>query len=224
MADHQQHSDDRRETSPYLIGAAAAALAAGAAALFFRNSGRDDRPADDAPNWTARDRAGERDVIGKTMLVNRPRADLFKAWSEVERFPDFMENVQSVERLGDDRSRWTILGPANREVVIVSRITRTVPDREISWQSEPDSELAISGKVSFHEAPGKRGTHVTLVMAYSPPGGTIGKAVATLFQRDPATQARRNLRRFKQLMETGEVTVNSSPSGRRGEDPSTPHI
>jgi uncharacterized membrane protein len=35
----------------------------------------------------------------------------------------------------------------------------------------------------------------------------IGKVIAKVFQREPALQARRDLRRFKQLMETGEIAV-----------------
>ena len=57
-----------------------------------------------------------------------------------------------------------------------------------------------------------------------PPAGTVGKLVAKLFQREPAIQARRDLRRFKQLLETGEVTVNASPSARASESPSEARI
>ena len=76
----------------------------------------------------------------------------------------------------------------------------------------------------FSDAPPGRGTVVQLVMTYSPPAGAIGKLVAKLFQREPAIQARRDLRRFKQLMETGEVTINASPSGRKHESPTEPRV
>jgi uncharacterized membrane protein len=61
-------------------------------------------------------------------------------------------------------------------------------------------------------------------MAYDPPGGAIGRGIAKLMQREPSIQARRDLRRFKQLMETGEVTVNASPSARSSEDPTEARI
>jgi uncharacterized membrane protein len=61
-------------------------------------------------------------------------------------------------------------------------------------------------------------------MTYNPPGGTVGKMIAKLFQREPAIQARRDLRRFKQLVETGEVTVNASPSARGSETPTEARI
>ena len=42
-----------------------------------------------------------------------------------------------------------------------------------------------------------------------PPAGIIGKVIAKMFQREPAIQARRDLRRFKQLMETGEIATGA---------------
>ena len=47
------------------------------------------------------------------------------------------------------------------------------------------------------------------MIAYDPPGGVIGELVAKLFQREPRIQTRRDLRRFKQLMETGEIATNA---------------
>jgi uncharacterized membrane protein len=134
-----------------------------------------------------------------------------------------MENVVSVSEAGDV-STWSIKAPAGKTVTLVNRITETVPGNSISWQSEAESEIANAGKVEFHDAPAGRGTYVTLVMSYDPPGGTIGKLAAKLFQREPAIQARRDLHRFKQLMETGEVTTNASPSGRSSEIPTQAHF
>lgn len=178
----------------------------------------------DAPQWTLKKAAkGARPVTGKTLLINAPRAALFKAWQKVEDFPRFMENVERVERAGDV-SRWTIKAPAGSEVTLVNRITEVAENDYISWQSEPDSDIANSGKVSFANAPAGRGTYVSLVVSYDPPGGPLGRLFAKLFQREPAIQARRDLRRFKQWIETGEVTTNASPSGRSSESPAEARI
>jgi len=61
-------------------------------------------------------------------------------------------------------------------------------------------------------------------MSYDSPGGAIGRGVAKLLQREPTLQARRDLRRFKQLMETGEVTTNASPSARKSESPTEARV
>ena len=103
------------------------------------------------------------------------------------------------------------------------RIT-TSPIRPIAWESEPESQIDTQGRVEFLEAGPGRGTMVRLVMRYDPPGGVVGKGLAKLFQREPHIQARRDLRRFKSLMETGEVATNASPSGRKSETPTEPRI
>jgi uncharacterized membrane protein len=135
-----------------------------------------------------------------------------------------MENVEQVERLDDKKSRWTIKAPLGSSVELVTRITSDEPGRAIAWESEPESEIRTEGRVEFIDAPPGRGTYVRLIQRYDPPGGTIGKGLAKLLQREPKIQARRDLRRFKQLMETGEVATNASPSGRASESPAEPRI
>ena len=98
------------------------------------------------------------------------------------------------------------------------------PGERISWESEADSDIDTSGVLELTDAPGDRGTYVRLLMSYDPPGGTIGRGIAKLLQREPSLQARRDLRRFKQLMETGEVTKNASPSARKSESPTEARI
>ena len=78
----------------------------------------------------------------------------------------------------------------------------------IAWASTEGADIPNSGRIEFRDA-GDRGTIVTATIAYDPPAGIIGKVVAKLFQREPAIQARRDLRRFKQLMETGEIATAS---------------
>lgn len=218
---------DRKGPDPFTLAAAGAGLAAAGIALAFWRRGRKSSAeevgiATDAPHWTL-DKPSKRALFGKSVLINRPRKDLFAAW-KVERFPEFMENVVAVETLSDGVSRWTVKAPAGREVVLVNRVTETHAGEAISWQSEASSDIANSGEVRFTEAPAGRGTYVSLILAYAPPGGRLGRLAAKLLQREPEVQARRDLHRFKQLMETGEVTSNASPSGRASESTVQPHI
>ena len=118
----------------------------------------------------------------------------------------------------------SIKAPAGRTVTLITRLREDIPDRKISWASEPDSDIATKGQVEFEDAVGDRGTFVSLVMSYDPPGGRIGQGIAKLFFREPNIQARHDLKRFKQLMETGEVTTNASPSARTGESPTEARI
>lgn len=216
----------RSAPDPYTLAAAGAGLAvAGIALAVWRRSraGRDTDEciATDAPHWTL-GKPSPREMFGKSVLINRPRKELFAAW-KVERFPEFMENVVAVEVLGGGTARWTIKAPFGREVQLVNSITESIEDASISWQSEPESEIANSGEIRFVDAPAGRGTYVTLILAYVPPAGKLGRLGAKLLQREPEVQARRDLHRFKQLMETGEVTSNASPSSRKAESPVEPH-
>lgn len=218
---------DRKGPDPFTLAAAGAGLAAAGIALAFWRRNQNKRTdaetiATDAPHWTL-DKPSKRALFGKSVLINRSREDLFAAW-KVERFPDFMENVVAVEQLGKGVSRWTVKAPAGREITLVNRVTETVPGEAINWQSEPASDIANSGEVRFTEAPAGRGTFVSLILAYDPPAGKLGRLAAKLLQREPEVQARRDLYRFKQLMETGEVTSNASPSGRASESATEPHI
>ena len=217
-------AEDSKASTRAALAVGAAVAVAGAASLFFRRGKDRDTVLSDAPHWTRKSASqGERPVIGTSILIGRPRQQLFETWSRFERFPEFMENVERVTVDGD-RSVWEIAGPGGKSVTLKNRVSQVVHGKEISWQSEPDSDIANSGKVCFTDAPAGRGTYVSLVLSYDPPGGTIGRGIAKLFQREPAIQARRDLRRFKQLMETGEVTTNASPSGRHGEDPTEARI
>ena len=207
------------------VGIGLASIAAAAGSFLLSRSSRRPEIETDAPHWTL-DKAGQggRSVLGKTLLINRPRQELFAFWKRFENFPRFMENVERVENLGDGRSRWFIKAPAGTEVTLVNRISEIRDGEYISWQSDEESEIANSGKVQFEDAPAGRGTYVSLIIGYDPPGGTLGRLFAKIMQREPEIQARRDLRRFKQLMENGEVATNASPSGRKSESPDQPRI
>ena len=106
----------------------------------------------------------------------------------------------------------------------MTRIVEDDPGRRIAWESEPDSEIETSGILELTDAPSNRGTYVRLLMSYNPPGATLGRGIAKLLQREPSIQAVRDLRRFKQLLETGEVTTNASPSARKSESPTKARV
>ena len=174
---------------------------------------------DDAPITTSKQRKEIDDVtasllegkgdarIGKTVTINRSRAELFAFWRDFSNLPRFMENLVSVEKLDDQRSRWVVKAPAGKTVEWIAAITEEKHDEFIAWASEDGADVPNSGRIDFHDAPGGRGTWVSATILYDPPAGIIGKVIATMFQREPALQARRELRRFKQLMETGEVAT-----------------
>ncbi len=211
------------------LGAGALIATVGAALFVVKRSKADEQDhalVSDAPPWTLRDKPkGEKgSLIGRSMTINVPRAEVYARWRDFSRFPEFMDNVRLIEKLDDKQSRWTIEAPAGQTVELVAEMTHDVPGERIAWRSVEGSQITTAGEAMFSDAPPGRGTIVQLVMTYAPPAGAIGKVVAKLFQREPKIQARRDLRRFKQLLETGEVTVNASPSARKSESPTQARI
>jgi uncharacterized membrane protein len=160
---------------------------------------------DDAPPTTAKDLHEERTLIGRSVTINRPAAELYAYFRDFANLPTFMENVVRIDVLDATRSHWVVKGPVGT-VEWDAVVTEERENEVIYWQSEEGADVPNSGRITFREA-GARGTVVTATIAYDPPGGAIGKLIAKMFQREPAIQARRDLRRFKQLMETGEIAT-----------------
>lgn len=146
-------------------------------------------------------------IVGRVVTINRPRPELFSYWRDLGNLATFMENVQSIDVLDSRRSHWVVKAPGGTVVEWDAVITEEAPDQFIAWTSEEGADVPNSGRVDFRDATGERGTVVSATILYDPPGGRIGKVIAKFFQREPAIQARRDLRRFKQLMETGEIAT-----------------
>jgi len=145
------------------------------------------------------------DLVGRTVSINRPRRELYEFWRDFRNLPLFMENIESVTILDGNRSHWKVKGPAKSDLEWDSVINEDVPGELIAWCSTEGASVDNSGRVEFRDSSNGRGTIVTVTIVYDPPGGALGKAFAKVFRREPKIQARHELRRFKQLMETGEL-------------------
>jgi uncharacterized membrane protein len=170
-----------------------------------------DAQTDDAPVATAKNDqspAGT-SMVGRAVTIRRPVGEVYGYFREFSNLPTFMENVERVEQLGGGRSHWVVKAPAGATVEWHARLTEEVENEVLAWETEEGADVPNAGRVTFRDA-GERGTVVTATISYEPPAGFIGKVVAKMFQREPAIQARRDLRRFKQLMETGEIATNAT--------------
>ena len=147
-------------------------------------------------------------IVGRAVTINRPRAELYHYWRDFSQLATFMDNVERVDVLDATRSHWVVRAPGGKTVEWDAIITEDVEGEKIAWRSADGADVPNSGVIEFQDA-GARGTVVVATIAYDPPAGIVGKLVAKMFQREPAIQARRDLRRFKQLMETGEVATAS---------------
>ena len=93
------------------------------------------------------------------------------------------------------------------------------PNEWIAWRSVEGADVENSGSVTFRRAPGARGTELRVHLQYRPPGGRLGRGIAWLSDEEPGQQIRHDLRRFKQMMETGEVPASDGPGLARAARP-----
>jgi len=160
--------------------------------------------------------AGADATVQQSMIVNRSPQECYEYWRDAKNLSRFMRRIESVQQTGEKRSHWIARGPGGIRMEWDTEITEEKPGEHIAWRSLEGSELDTSGSVSFGSAPGGRGTLVRLIMRYTPPAGAVGKLYAKVLGSDPSSEVRESLRRFKSLLETGEIpTTDGQPSGER---------
>lgn len=143
-------------------------------------------------------------------VVNLPPEEVYSFWRNFQNLPRFMRHLDSVVDMGDGRSHWKAKGPAGMEVEWDATIIADVPGEVITWRSLEGSDVDHAGAVRFERATGGRGTIIRVNLEYLPVGGVIGAAVAKLFGEEPEQQLDDDLRRFKQVLEVGEVVVSDA--------------
>lgn len=148
--------------------------------------------------------------------INKPVPEVYRYWREMENLPKFMQHLESVRRLDGRRSEWKMRGPMGTSFTWESEIVDEAENRHIVWRSMSGSMVESSGSLQFREAPGGRGTELIAAMHYGKIGDYIGKGMAQVLGAVPERVLREELRRFKQLLEAGEIpTTEGQPSGRR---------
>jgi uncharacterized membrane protein len=160
------------------------------------------------------------ELLGAVITVNRPVAEVYAYWKDQQNFPQFMEHLDSVKITGRTQSHWKVKAPAGLSVEWDAEIRNDVPNEVISWESVGNGDLQNTGTVRFRPVTGDR-TEVSLETQIKPKGGVVGAKIAKLFAAIPKTQMMNDLRRFKQLIEVGEIT-KSDASAVPGLHPARP--
>ncbi len=156
---------------------------------------------------------GDDTYVSRAVTIDRPRDELYAFWRDFSNLARLMDNVERIQVLDGQRSHWVVKGPAGSDIEWDSLVTEDIPGRRIAWRAAEGADVQNSGWVEFRDAPPGRGTEVHALIEYDAPGGMLGRLIAKLLQREPNTQTRRELLRFKQLMETGEITTSEGPRG-----------
>ena len=158
---------------------------------------------------TAHRDTGHGVALYTTITVNKPAAEVYRFWRHLENHPRFMQHLESVVSTNGKRSHWvarTLLPtPVEWDADIVTERENAL----LSWRSLPGSDVDHTGTARFRELPNSRGTEVRVRLEYAPPSGTVGVAVANLFKALTEQQLKEDLRRFKQIIETGETPTTA---------------
>lgn len=145
--------------------------------------------------------AGSRGVnVCEAVTIQRPAADLYREWRNLEALPEKMRHLESVRELSDGTSHWEARGPAGKTFEWDAEILQDIPGQLLSWRSLPGADVISAGSVNFDEEPGG-GTRVTVRLQYDPPGGKIGAYVAWLLRQEPSQQIREDLLEWKGRLE-----------------------
>jgi uncharacterized membrane protein len=152
-----------------------------------------------------------------SVATTKTPEECYRFWRKIENLPRFMDNIESVQALDERRFHWVAKdSAASAAFEWDCEITEDRPGAALAWRTLDGAEVPNAGSVIFEPAPHGRGSIVRLSIHYSPVAGRLTAALAKLLRRDPQSQVREDLRRFKQLLESGEIaTTHGQPTGRR---------
>ena len=151
-----------------------------------------------------------------TTTIRRPASEVYAFWRDLENLPTFMAHLEEVRATGERTSHWSAAAPFGKDVGWDAEIVDEVPGEKIAWRSTANADVPNAGTVRFAPAPDGVSTEVHVVLVYDIPGGAVGKAVAKYFGEEPHQQLDDDLRRLKQVLETGEVVrSDGAPWGKR---------
>jgi uncharacterized membrane protein len=143
--------------------------------------------------------------------------EAYRAWRDLESLPRLLPGyLISVTPSAGGRTRWVVAGPGGLRASWEAELTADEAGRLMAWRSVAGASVDIAGSVRFAPAPAGRGTEVMVILTYAPPGGKLGAAAAALAGGGGDRLVREALRRFKQLLETGEIAEGSMRRERQG--------
>ena len=163
------------------------------------------------------DRAGAADTtaVSRTVTVGKSPEDVYETWRDPEQFSRIMGHFADITWSDEDRLRWSVHGPRGRDFSWETRIVADEPGEFLRWETSAAAFVPNEGSVRFRQAPGDRGTEVTLSVSFDPPGGVLGEAALKRLASAPETLVGEALHRFKSLVESGEIpTLEGNPSAR----------
>ncbi|MFL5561866.1 MAG: SRPBCC family protein [Gemmatimonadaceae bacterium] len=159
--------------------------------------------------------------LAAQITVGASPEDVYAFWQDLGNLPRFMGHLESVQMTENGRSHWKAKAPTGLTAEWDAETIEDRPNEYIAWHSLEHEAVDNLGSVTFIKAPGDRGTEVHLEMEYHPRGGAVGAKLANMFRKIPEAALSADLKRFKQMMELGEITI-SDPTAVEGMQPAQP--
>ena len=134
-------------------------------------------------------------TIEQSIEVAVPVSTAYNQWTQFEAFPQFMEGIDEVRQLDDQRLLW-VAEIAGKRHEWEARITEQQPDERVAWRS--DDGKTNAGVVTFHRIDDAK-TRIMVQMDWEPEG-VVEKVGGTLgFDQ---RRLKSDLERFRDLIES----------------------
>ena len=153
--------------------------------------------------------------IREAMTIMRPRGEVYAVWRNYERLATIMTHVERIQQIDERHTTWTVRAPKGAGTFAYEAETiHEEPGERITWRSTPGSDIHNAGEVVFRDGPQGAGTEVIVALTYRPPGADAGRALASLLNPAFSQMVKEDIRRFKQVLEAGEIpTIEGQPTG-----------
>jgi uncharacterized membrane protein len=159
--------------------------------------------------------------VEKSIIIDCSTEAAYRYWRNFQNLPSFMDAIEAVDVRDDGRSHWWVKAPRDMTLEWDVEVSEDRASELIAWRTLPGASVSSSGEVRFRTLPGGRGTEVKLRVKYDATSSALLRTVGRLFEKGIEVKVQQDLRRFKQILEVGEV-VHSDASLHDGPHPAQP--
>jgi len=143
--------------------------------------------------------------VTRAVTILRPIEELYSFWRKLENVSRVVKYPVTITSLSETESHWSVTAPGGKRVEWDAVITEDKPNEAIAWKSREGADVPNRGRVRFQPGPPEEGVEVVVEVEYAPPGGKFAALLAKLTGKEAGQQVMETLRRFKALMEAGEI-------------------
>lgn len=142
--------------------------------------------------------------IEQSIEVNATPQQCYELWSQFTRFPEWMKPVKEITQQSGERYHWVVDGPLGKTVEWDAEVSTMTPGEVVAWRSVEGSEVTNIGNVSFEDL-GNNRCRINANIAFEPPAGAAGEAVAAIFS-NPDHMVKEALENFKTVVEQRQTS------------------